>query len=81
MKQAERIVRQGEQTILGLASTYRKCWEAACRHDGFDPDTVFACFSPGNPYTIYLHRLFEQYQEELAAFQVWGYVGLRITTR
>lgn len=81
MNQAEQIVKQGERTLLGLATTYRRCWEDACRHDGLDPDTVFACFSPDNPYVPYLGRLFQQYQEALAAYQAWGYVGLSLTSR
>lgn len=81
LKQAEQFVRQGEQAILGLACTYRRCWEAACRHDGIDPDAVFACFSPDNPYIPFLNTLFWQYQETLAASLVWGYVGQSISHR
>ena len=81
MKQAEKLVRQGEQYILGLAWACQRCWKAACRYDGIDPQTTFACFSSDNPYRPFLDRLFEQYQEALAAYLVWGYVGLRISQR
>jgi len=30
VNQAERLVRQGGRHVLGLATTYRRCWEAAC---------------------------------------------------
>ena len=81
MKQADQLVRQGEQYILGLAWTCRRCWEAACRHDGIDPHTTFVCFSRDNPYRPYLDRLVQEYQEALAAYLVWGYVGQRISQR
>jgi hypothetical protein len=81
MKQAERLIRQGECSILGLAATYRKCWQAACKYDGVDPDIIFVNFSRENPYVYYLDRLFNQYQEVLAAYMAWGYVGLRILSR
>lgn len=81
MSKAEQLVRQGERSILGLAVTYRRCWEDSCRHDGLDPHCVLAIFSDGNPYTPYLRRLYQQYQEALAAFAVWGYVGQRISSR
>jgi hypothetical protein len=53
--------------------------QSACRHDGLEEDTVFACFSEGNPFTPYLDRLFLQYQEARASYLVWGYVGQRLT--
>jgi hypothetical protein len=81
MKQAEQLVRQGEQFILGLAWAYRHCWKAACKHDGIDPHTTLACFSSDNSYRPFLDRLFQEYQEALAAYLVWGYVGLRISQR
>jgi hypothetical protein len=81
MKQAERIVRQGEHYILGLAATYCKCWQSACKYDDIDPYAIFVNFSPDNPYVYYLDRLFDQYQEALAAYLVWGYVGQRISSR
>ena len=81
MKKAEQLVKQGEQFILGLAWSYRRCWEAACRHDGIDPNTPFACFSRENPYRPFLDRLSQEYQEALTAYLVWGYVGLRISQR
>lgn len=80
MKQAEQVVRQGERRSLAWL-IHRRCWQDACRHDGIDPDTVFACFPPDNPYTPFLERLFLQYQEALAAFRVWGSIGLRLTPR
>lgn len=81
MKKADQIVREGEHYLLALVATYHKCWGAACRYDGLDPDTCFACFSSDNPYVPYLNSLFQQYQENWAALTVWGYVGLRITRR
>lgn len=81
MKKAEQLVRQGEHYILDLAATYRKCWEAARRYDGLNSHCVFAIFSDANPYTPYLERLCQQYQEAVAAFEVWGYVGQRISSR
>jgi hypothetical protein len=81
MNQAEKLVRQGEQTLFALVATYRTCWQDACRYDGVDPKELFVCFSSDNPYVPYLGRLVEQYQEALAAFQAWGYVGLRISQR
>jgi hypothetical protein len=81
MKQPEKLVRQGEQYLRGLAATYRRCWQAACRYDGLDPDAAFVCFSCENPYVPYLGRIFQQYQENLQAFGCWGYVGLTIANR
>ena len=81
MNQAEKLVRQCERTLLARAATYRKCWEDARRHARLAPKTVFVHFSPDNPYVPYLGRLFEQYQEALAALKVGGYVGLRLSQR
>jgi hypothetical protein len=79
MKQAEKLVRQGEQYLLDLVATYRACWQAACRYDGLESDSAFTCFSADNPYLPYLRRLFQQYRENLEAFENWGYIGLRIS--
>jgi len=80
VNKAEQLVRQADRYILGLAATYRGCWEAACRHDGLDPQCTLAVFSDENPYIPYLHRIYQQYQEALAAYQVWGYVGQRLSS-
>lgn len=79
MKQSKKLVRQGEQHLFDLAAAYRACCLPACRHEGLDSDTAFACFSLDNPYVPYLGSLFQQYQENLSAFQYWGYVSLRIS--
>lgn len=79
MKQPEKLVRQGEQYLRSLAATYRRCWQAACRYDGLDPDATCVCFSCENPYVPYLGRIFQQYQENLQAFTCWGYVGLTMS--
>ncbi len=79
MKQPEKLVRQGERYLRGLAATYRRCWQAACQYDGLDPDAAFIYFSRENPYVPYLGRILQQYQENLWAFGCWGYVGLTIS--
>lgn len=79
MKQPEKLVRQGEQYLRGLAATYRQCWQAACQYDQLDPDEAFVCFSRENPYVPYLGGIFQQYQENLQAFTCWGYVGLTMS--
>ncbi len=79
MKQAEKLVRQGDRHLRALVATYWQCWQAACRYDQLDPERACVCFSHENPYVPYLHRLFQQYQENLQAFTCWGYVGLTMS--
>ena len=73
-----RLDKQGEGYLATLQQALRDNWKQACEHDGIPPDSSFVVFSSDNPYIEVRGRIQEHYWENLAAYKVGGYVGLRI---
>jgi len=74
----ERINKQGQAYIAGLAATAKSLWALACNEDGIPVDSKFAVFSDGNRAAKLHDRAMQQYFEARQQYADGGYVGLRI---
>jgi hypothetical protein len=74
-------VKIGRQAVADAAAAYRSAWEAACKHDGIDPDSKFVVFSDDNPFVQFIDPALRHYIETRDAYQAGGYVGLNLGRR
>jgi hypothetical protein len=65
----QRLNKQGQDHILGLAQTVKNLWIKACEHDMIDPGERIVVFSTDNPF---------QLQEAIQAYKAGGYVGISL---
>lgn len=78
MTQQEKINKQGQQYINGLANTISELWKKACDFDNVPPDSKFVVFSDGNKFAKLHNQATAQLQEARAAYAAGGYVGQQI---
>ena len=74
-----KIEQRGREHIASLQSAISDLWQAMCKEDGIEPNSMFIVFSDGNTFTPFYDKAVQQLQEAKIAFQPGGgYVGLRI---
>lgn len=77
----EKLNRQGQAYIAGLAATAKVLWRKACEADDMPPDTKFAAFSKDNKYAKFYNITMTQFMEARQQYADGGYVGLTTTRR
>jgi hypothetical protein len=74
----QRLNKQGQDHILGLAQTVKNLWIKACEHDMIDPGERIVVFSTDNPFMPFYDNAYRQLQEAIQAYKAGGYVGISL---
>ncbi len=75
----DRIERRAREHIASLQSAISDLWQAMCKEDGIDPNSMFIVFSDDNIFKPFYDKAVQQLWEAKSAYHPGGgYVGLRI---
>jgi len=77
----ERLNKQGQKYIAGLANTIKVLWEKACEFDSVPVESKFVVFSDGNKFAKFYGIAMNQYFEARQQYVDGGYVGLSVRDR